>query len=73
VRRPARPPTAEAYRHREAESPLRPHVGTQAQFRKKKPPATYRYDSSLSPELNWDAQNPARERGKALIAQILKA
>jgi adenine-specific DNA-methyltransferase len=73
VKRPARPPAAETYRHREAESPLRPDVGTQAQFRKKKPPATYRYDSSLAPELNWDGQNPARERGEALIARILDA
>jgi hypothetical protein len=30
---------------------LRPDVGTQASFRKKKPPHTYRYDSSLSPYL----------------------
>ena len=28
---------AKAYRHTEADSPLRPDVGTQAQFRKKKP------------------------------------
>ena len=73
VKRPTRPPPAETYRHREAESPLRPDVGTQAQFRKKKPPATYRYDSSLSPALEWDGQNPARERGEALIARILEA
>jgi adenine-specific DNA-methyltransferase len=37
------------YRHPEAELPLRPEVGTQAQFRKKKAPVTYRYDGSLSP------------------------
>jgi len=45
---------AKAYRHSGADSPLRPDVGTQAQFRKKKPPVTYRYDSSLSPSLDWD-------------------
>ncbi len=72
VRRPARPPAAETYRHPEAESPLRPEVGTQAQFRKKKPPVTYRYDSSLAPELNWDGQNPARESGEALIREIIE-
>jgi len=33
---------AQAYRHPEAESPLRPDVGTQSQFKKKKPPVTYR-------------------------------
>ena len=47
---------AESYRHYEATSPMRPDVGTQPQFRKKKPPATYRYDSSLSPALDWDGQ-----------------
>jgi len=52
---------------------LRPDVGTQAQFRKKKPPVTYRYDSSLSPALDWDEQNPAREQGEALIKQVLDA
>lgn len=59
------------YRHPEAEMPLRPDVGTQAQFRKKKPPATCRYDSSLSPALDWDGQNAAREQGEAAIARIL--
>lgn len=63
----------ETYKHKEAESLLRPEVGTQAQFRKKKEPKQYRYDSSLSPELNWDGQNPAREQGEALIEQIIKA
>jgi len=64
---------AESYRHPEAESVLRPDVGTQAQFRKKKPPQRYRYDSSLSPALDWDEQNPARELGEALIRRILDA
>ncbi|MBI3005308.1 MAG: site-specific DNA-methyltransferase [Ignavibacteriales bacterium] len=61
------------YRHPEATSPLRPDVGTQAQFRKKKPPKQYKFDSSLSPELNWDGQNPSREEGEMLIRQILDA
>ncbi|OHE16343.1 MAG: hypothetical protein A2X96_08850 [Syntrophobacterales bacterium GWC2_56_13] len=52
---------AEIYKRPEADSPMRPDVGTQAQFRKKKPPATYRYDSSLSPALDWDGGNVARE------------
>jgi hypothetical protein len=34
---------------------------------------TYRYDSSLSPELNWDGQNHTRETGEALIREILEA
>lgn len=58
------------YQHPEANSPMRPDVGTQAQFKKKKPPKTYRYDSSLAPEMQWDEQNPAREQGEALIAEI---
>jgi len=62
---------AETYRH-EDEAPLRPDVGTQAQFKQKKAPKTYKYDSSLSPALDWDGQNPARERGEELIRQILE-
>jgi len=67
--RPAK--EAKSYSHPEATSLLRPDVGTQAQFRKKKPPQRYRYDSSLSPALDWDGQNPAREQCEALIRQIL--
>jgi len=64
---------AGTYRHPEAESPMRPEVGTQPHFKKMKPPQTYRYDSSLSPALDWDGQNAAREQGEALIRQILEA
>jgi adenine-specific DNA-methyltransferase len=64
---------AEVYRHPEAESPLRPEIGVQPQFKKRKPPQTYRYDSSLSPALEWDGQNPARELGEQLIKKILDA
>jgi adenine-specific DNA-methyltransferase len=64
---------AKNYRHPEAESLLRPDVGTQAQFKKKKEPKKYRYDSSLAPSLDWDGQNPAREQGEALIREILDA
>jgi adenine-specific DNA-methyltransferase len=61
---------ADTYRHPEADLPTRPEIGTQAQFRKKKPPKTYRYDSSLSPALDWDGQNPARELAEALIERV---
>jgi adenine-specific DNA-methyltransferase len=64
---------AESYRHPEADNPMRPEVGTQAQFRKKKEPQTYRYDSSLAPEMNWDGQNPARELGEWLLACVEEA
>ena len=63
-------PKYDAFKHPEATSPMRPDVGTQAAFKKKKPPVTYRYDSSLSPALDWDGQNPAREQGEAILAQL---
>jgi len=63
---------AKPYLHRD-EALLRPEVGTQAQFKKRKPPKTYRYDSSLSPALDWDGQNSARELGEWLLAQIEEA
>src|SRR5947207_6630863 len=65
--------TAQNYRHPESESLMRPEVGTQAQFKKKLPPLRYRYDDSLSPALEWDGQSPARERGEALIRQVLES
>jgi len=68
----AKPVRSEVYKHPEATSLLRPDVGTQPQFRKKKPPVTYRFDSSLSPALDWDGQNSAREQGEALIREILE-
>ena len=55
------------YRYPDQTVPMRPEIGTQSQFRKKKPPQTYRYDSSLSPALDWDGQNSARELGEWLI------
>lgn len=61
------------YKHSEAKSLMRPEVGTQAQFKKKKSPKTYRYDSSISPALDWDAKNPAREQGETLLKQVLDA
>ena len=61
---------AEGYRHPEANALIRPDVGTQAQFRKKKKPATWRYDPSLPPALDWDGQNPARERAEAKITAL---
>src|SRR3989304_568102 len=72
-KRPPNSNQAKSYKHPDAKGPMRPDVGTQAQFKKKKPPKTYRYDSSLSPALDWDGQNPAREQGEGLIRQILDA
>ncbi len=63
----------EPYNYPDADNATRPEVGTQARFSLKKPLQTYRYDSSLSPSLEWDGQNPAREQAKALIRQVLDA
>ena len=70
MRRRKPPRRSDNYRHPEAEALLRPDIGIQPQFRKKKPSTTYRYDSSLSPSLEWDGQNPAREPGEAKIAAL---
>ena len=64
---------AEPYTHPEADLAARPEIGIQSQFRKKKPSKTYKYDSSLAPELRWDGENAAREEGEALIREILDA
>jgi adenine-specific DNA-methyltransferase len=63
---------AEAYTHH-AKAILRPEAGTQAQFRKRKPAKSYRYDSSLSPALDWDGQNHCRELGEWLLSQVEEA
>jgi adenine-specific DNA-methyltransferase len=49
---------------------MRPDVGTQAAFKKKKPPVTYRYDSSLSPAMDWDGRNPAREQAERILSEL---
>jgi adenine-specific DNA-methyltransferase len=49
-----------------------PEVGTQGHFNKQKPPQAYRFDASLSPALDWDGQNTAREQGEALLRKILE-
>lgn len=70
---PVSPPSARSYTHSTSDVASRPDIGTQSQFRKKKPAKTYKYDSSLSPSLDWDGQNAAREHGEALIQRILSA
>lgn len=58
------PQEAANYTHPEADLALRPEVGTQAQFRKHKPPQTYRYDSSLSPCWNTTGRIPRASRAR---------
>ena len=64
--------TAQAYEHKEQEALLRPDLGLQAQFRKKKAPATYRYDRSLDPQLSWDI-NADREAAEHLHSLVARA
>src|SRR5437016_7167803 len=64
--------TAKAYDHKETEAVLRPDIGIQAQFKKKKEPAKYRYDRSLDPQLSWDV-NADREHAEALIQKVRSA
>jgi adenine-specific DNA-methyltransferase len=64
--------STENYDHKEQQALIRPDVGLQAQFKKKKPAKTYQYDSSLDPELSWDI-SADRERAESLIAKIAEA
>jgi adenine-specific DNA-methyltransferase len=59
------------YRH-EQETVARPEIGAAPRFRGKKEPTNYRFDSSLSPALDWDSQ-PAREVGAWLLRCIEEA
>ena len=63
--------TASVYKH-ETEAVQRPDVGVEAQFSNKKTPKTYRYDSSLAPELAWD-ENGERDFAEWLLALIADA
>lgn len=68
---PGPTPEAKVYRHRQ-ETAARPEAGAAPRFRAKKETATYRYDSSLSPALDWDSQ-PARDTGTWLLTCIEEA
>ena len=71
TKRPAVSRVAEPYQHTQ-QTPMRPEVGTQAQFRKRKAPKTYRYDSSLDPALSWD-DGASRAMGEWLLSLIVEA
>ena len=60
---------ARGYVHADKDMVARPEVGAAPRFRAKQAPASYRYDSSLSPALEWDS-NPARETASFLLACI---
>jgi adenine-specific DNA-methyltransferase len=61
----------EQYRHK-TEAVQRPEVGVQDQFQAKKPPRTFRYDSSLDPAMTWDEQGE-RDLGEWLLGLIDRA
>jgi len=62
---------ASIYKHKQ-ESVQRPHVGVEAQFSNKKARKTYRYDSSLAPELSWD-ESEDRPYAEWLLAVVADA
>ncbi|MFZ2172141.1 MAG: site-specific DNA-methyltransferase, partial [Methylococcaceae bacterium] len=56
------------YKHNQ-EAVQRPDVGIQPEFNGRKQPKSYRYDSSLAPELSWD-ENAEREFAEWLLNLI---
>jgi adenine-specific DNA-methyltransferase len=62
------PASTRRYEHPQ-EATARPEIGAAPRFKAKAPPVTYRYDSSLAPELDWDT-NPARETAAFLLRCI---
>lgn len=56
------------YQHAQ-QATQRPDVGVQDQFTTKKPPKTYRYDSSLDPSLSWD-ENRDRDLAEWLLGLV---
>jgi adenine-specific DNA-methyltransferase len=59
------------YRHAD-QAVQRPDAGVQDQFQARKPPKTYRYDSSLDPALSWDEQRE-RDLGEWLLGLVIRA
>lgn len=56
------------YQHSQ-QATQRPDVGVQDQFTARKPPKSYRYDSSLDPALSWD-ENRDRDLAEWLIGLV---
>lgn len=59
------------YKH-DATATSRPDVGVQAQFNVRRAPKSYRYDSSLAPELRWD-ENAERDFAEWLLNLVAEA
>lgn len=60
--------TTADYKHNQ-QATQRPDVGVQDHFSARKPPKTYRYDSSLDPTLSWD-ESRERDLGEWLIGLV---
>jgi adenine-specific DNA-methyltransferase len=60
---------AKGYVHSGTEAVSRPAIGAAPRFKAEKLPARYRFDSSLSPALDWDT-NPSREVAAFLMGCI---
>ncbi len=65
-------PEARGYVHATTDMAARPEIGVAPRLRSKAPPARYRYDSSLSPALDWDTA-PARDAGAFLLSCVEEA
>jgi adenine-specific DNA-methyltransferase len=63
--------SASIYQHNQ-EAVQRPDAGVEAQFTNKKTAKTYRYDSSLAPELSWD-ESADRAFAEWLLALVADA
>ena len=63
--------SSSSYKHSQ-KTVQRPDVGVEAQFSNKKAPKTYRYDSSLAPELCWD-ENAERDFAEWLLNLVAEA
>ena len=64
--------TGQAYVHTDR-AKQRPDVGVQSEFQVgRKAPRTWRYDSSLAPQLAWD-ENPGRDQAEWLLNLIERA
>ena len=67
-RRAAKEMQTTDYQHSQ-DATQRPDVGVQDQFTTRKPPKSYRYDSSLDPALSWD-ENRDRDLAEWLIGLV---
>lgn len=65
-------PEARGYVHATTDMAARPEIGVAPRLRSKAPPVRYRYDSSLSPALDWDTA-PARDAGAFLLSCVDEA